>query len=286
MTRETRIGLLVGLAFIIMFGLVLSELMGSKAPPATRVPPEEVGLPIGASPPPEPPAAAPIQAVRAIDADRHLAVVDPAPLRAPGASGGGAIPLAAVEQIPLDQQPVMSGGIDLTPLQPPVAEPASPVRMPTYKVQPGDTLIRIARKFYGPDRVDQYVRIRQANNLSNDLALTVGKELVIPPPAATVSAPVQGSMRPDTARPPGGGSYREMDLNELQRHLASLSARPAQPARASTYVVRAGENLATIAGKVLGDASRAGAMKIFNANRNKMRGIDDLRVGMELRIPR
>ena len=41
MTKETRIGLLVGLLFIVMFGLVLSELAGTSTIPPTPAAAEE-----------------------------------------------------------------------------------------------------------------------------------------------------------------------------------------------------------------------------------------------------
>ena len=44
MTRETRIGLLVGLMFIILFGLVLSELTGNASGPARPAPAEANSL--------------------------------------------------------------------------------------------------------------------------------------------------------------------------------------------------------------------------------------------------
>ena len=44
MTRETRIGLLVGLMFIVLFGLVLSELTGTTSAPAKPVTTEVVKL--------------------------------------------------------------------------------------------------------------------------------------------------------------------------------------------------------------------------------------------------
>ena len=63
----------------------------------------------------------------------------------------------------------------------------------TYTVQRGDTLGRIAAKFYGNGR--KYPVIQRANNISNPSRIWVGQVLVIPPlgnatPAPAVPAPV------------------------------------------------------------------------------------------------
>jgi nucleoid-associated protein YgaU len=50
-----------------------------------------------------------------------------------------------------------------------------------YTVQPGDTLSKIAREFYGDD--GQYARIYEANRdkLNDPNDIKVGQELTIPP---------------------------------------------------------------------------------------------------------
>jgi nucleoid-associated protein YgaU len=50
----------------------------------------------------------------------------------------------------------------------------------TYLVQPGDTLRGIANEVYGDP--DEWETIAEANGLTRETVLTVGQELVIPPP--------------------------------------------------------------------------------------------------------
>jgi len=70
--------------------------------------------------------------------------------------------------------------------------------MPTYRVTPGDTLRKIAKRFYDdPARLTLIVR---ANALTNPDRLKVGQELVIPDPSAPPLAPHP------LARPPEDGS--------------------------------------------------------------------------------
>ena len=52
---------------------------------------------------------------------------------------------------------------------------------------------------------------------------------------------------------------------------------------ASTYTVKEGDNLSTIAGKLLGDPNRSD--EIFQANKDKLNSADKIRVGMKLKLP-
>jgi nucleoid-associated protein YgaU len=48
----------------------------------------------------------------------------------------------------------------------------------TYTVQPGDSLSKISKKFYGD--ASKYMTIAQANNLADPDKIKVGQELLIP----------------------------------------------------------------------------------------------------------
>jgi nucleoid-associated protein YgaU len=48
----------------------------------------------------------------------------------------------------------------------------------TYVVQPGDTLSKIAKHFYGD--ANDYMKIAGANNISNPDLIKAGQELIIP----------------------------------------------------------------------------------------------------------
>ncbi len=250
MTRETRIGLLVGLAFIIMFGLVLSELMNSEMPSSAtaavedNIPPGETAS--AARPPARTSGRSSGDSAR--QADR----------RADSASSRGPIPLSAVGS---SRRP--------TPTKAPRAAE-------TYIVRSGDTLISIAREVYGPEHGDKYGRIFQANRhiLPDECTLSVGQKLVIPSPTSALPAG-----RKVQSKDASGAKCREMDLGQLKRFFSVVS-----PAR--TYVVREGDTLSSIAADRLGDSSRAAVMKIFDANKDVLTSADDLAVGVTLRIPR
>jgi murein DD-endopeptidase MepM/ murein hydrolase activator NlpD len=65
---------------------------------------------------------------------------------------------------------------------------------------------------------------------------------------------------------------------------ASLAAEPARSQATGGYhVVQRGETLSSIAAKYLGSAARY--QELYQSNADRLRDANDLRVGMELRIP-
>lgn len=66
----------------------------------------------------------------------------------------------------------------------PVATPApvkGPSKATTYVVSNGDTLEKIARKYYGSGHPSYIEKIRRANNLKSAHFLSIGQKLTIPP---------------------------------------------------------------------------------------------------------
>ena len=193
MTRETRIALLVGLAFIVLFGLVLgqrSRSLGTAAGPGAPAP--------GTSPLPE--AAGPEMVTASMDALADRLALQPQPVH--DRSGGQAPPRPeaartahlVARQPPGPEPPPAAPPRQEVPIHPvgaDSAEPARPARpvrpepppVRTYKVVPGDTLIKIARKMYGREHEQEYLRIYRANQnrLRDPSRLQIGQVLVIPP---------------------------------------------------------------------------------------------------------
>ena len=186
-----------------------------------------------------------------------------------------------------------------TPPAPPAAArtPVPPPRRRVYTVQPNDTLIRIARKLYGPGNGMLYTRIYKANRdvLVDESTLGIGQELVIPPLGPGADRPggpgASASTPPGPAGPPplaGGAArregpgYAEMDVSQLRGHFVGV--RPLRPVR-RVYVVQRGDSLTEIARKLLNDDSPAAVRRIFNANRDTLESPDLLQVGMKLHIP-
>lgn len=267
MTRETRIGLLVGLGLIIMFGLVLTELTGTAwRPPCPVEETEEIAFGEWA---PE------IQDVTPLaEAD---GVEEPRP--------SVSTLIASVPDVP-EAQPTETFEVSDEQPEPleasaPVAPVRSPVRM--YTVRPDDSLIKIAGKVYGPGHWREYKRIFEANRykLADESTLMPGEVLVIPPlpPASGAVSAGTDSASPGVVRQ----NYRQMDLGQLQRHFAS--GREGRGSTGRVYLVRHGDNLTKIARSLLNDDSPAAVRRIFDANRDKLDSPDCLPVGVRLQIP-
>ena len=273
MGRETRIGLLIGLAFVVVFGLVLSEL---TAPEAAPPPSEEIS-----------------------SAYRHTYVInetlDDTGRRSIHVSRSR-LSAEASRRESLAASPPPRESRDSTEsrevgesIVPPAHAaqvrrvlPPSP-RVTTYAVQRGDTLIGIARKVYGPNHEQQYRRIFEANLriLPDEGSVMPGQVLVIPP---------LSDNRPVSAAPAGPVARAVQPRRPSETNLIS-PPRPVVAAMIRTpgersYVVKQGESLQEIAYRLYGDDSRRSVMKIYDANEEKLRGLDHLPTGMALTIPR
>lgn len=314
MTRETRIGLLVGLMFIIMFGLVLSELAGTDGvvPPPPRGgdqdaadgPPGDGGEITTFCVMPLPPARKPPRREVAPARDSSVAgVMRPRETVAAQrvASGGDLTTPVPTPGVYPDRKsdremlaamthgarpsPRPSPRAGPRPIPPPAAAPPvpppvtpkPPVKPPvtTYRVRKEDSLIVIARKVYGPTHWKEYMRIYEANR---DILTHAGKLR----PKQVLKIP------PLPADIDGRGSAPEMTIDQLGAALADSSQPPADalpPPEKRLYKVRRGDNLTKIARKMLDDDSWAAVQRIAEANRSKIPNPNVLPVGTTLMIP-
>jgi len=277
MTRETRIGLLMGLAFIVMFGLVLSELTGTGSPRS------------------------PVSSGTALkelqQRDWPPPVIEP---DSPGPSSGVSLAAsgAAASEQDAAAEPMVRSNI-VAPyrraragvVEVQLRDGPQPRRRQERKVtvRPNDNLIKIARRVYGSGHERQYKRIFAANRniLSDESTLLPGQVLVIPPLAgAGQTAPARkAGESPSSAE--GRLRYRTMDLAQLQKRFSPARQTPTGKS-GRLYVVRVvrrGDTLSGIARHVLKDDSRSAVMKIYKANRDKIPDPDVLPVGVKLRIP-
>jgi nucleoid-associated protein YgaU len=133
--------------------------------------------------------------------------------------------------------------------------PAAASGPATYTIKPGDTLSAIAIRLYNDER--RWVDIAQANPTVDPIRLRVGQVLRLPGASGSAASPAPSATRATTA---------------------------ANGAAGSTYTVRSGDTLSSIAQKTLGDRSKWRA--IYNLNRAAIgpneNNIDE---GMVLKIP-
>lgn len=275
MTRETRIALLVGLAFIVLFGLVLGQrslnntsaaTSGTSTTAASRTGAPDVVVAAMAENPEDRPALAP-------GTNSHpptdVAAAPPAPTTAPIAGAWTEPPLPEVARAgspPGTDGPAPPVSPPVPPAGPTVVPPPSTPAGSSYTVQPGDTLIRIARKVYGRGHENEYQRILQANRvmIPSPTSLLAGKVLAIPA-LETAAAEAGASGRTATTRP--------------------TAERGVDPFSNKTYVVQKGDILGDIAKKTLGSSSPAAVKKLVEANKDRINNPDRLRVGTTLKIP-
>ncbi len=279
MTRESRIGMMVGLVFIVMFGLVICELAGpgpQRPRPAAGAPRERDSL--DAAPLFEP-------------AEERVEV----PLAA-GSDAGGAREEGSVNVAMLPMAERSRGGVVESRVHAGEEESRAETRTPhrresparsrgaarrrrpagrTYTTVAGDSLIRIARKTYGREHAQQYRRIYEANRnvLRSPSVVPVGVRLVIPP--------LEGEGEGDSAAPPAASGVRGnagAALEQVRRHVSGRAA-------GRRYVTRRGDTLTAIARKTMGGAGTAAVRRLYAANRDVLRNPNVVPVGVTLTIP-
>lgn len=153
----------------------------------------------------------------------------------------------------------------------------------TYTVQAGDTLMKIAEKYYGDKR--QWTLIRDANKGINPNRIVAGQVLTLPArdggagakPAAPTGSLASGAapVKPsgDTTKPLVSGP----DAKTATTPPAGTATTP------TVHRVAAGETLQALAKKYLKSERRW--REIYDLNRALLRSPDALEIGMQLRIP-
>lgn len=319
MTRETKIGLLVGLAFIIVIGILLSDhvTMTSQPPQAALAEAgpnvrQAVAVPSvsnSAVSPLTPENVTPQQTVL-IQQDLHQP--QPAPqvnVRVGGsdqpaiavATPDAAAPAAAISQDNPVQQPAqpyisqlpqngdqrLPGQVAMDPLQQTARNhgealiPADnrtntgtadihandrTVSTQEYVVVAGDTLSKLAGRFYGANTKANRDLIVQANPSlkENPNLLIVGRAYLIPSQKITAAVSPSPTQAVAAAAP-------------------QQSAQNAAALNSYNYQVQSGDSLWKIATEQLGDAGQVATIKTLN--QDLLKGSDVVRVGMTLKLP-
>lgn len=184
MTGETRVSLVVGLLFIILFGLILSEITGvsgrdrsaQSAQAGTPAAPPRGGqiIPAAAQEPAHSPEAFPEPPRQAVEPARSAVLPPPLPRLPSSAAGATVAPAPAPARV----EPARA--------VPPVADAAeaSEAQVRTHVVRAGETLGRIAATYYGQANAAKGVKlILEANRdrVESAARLRINTELAIPP---------------------------------------------------------------------------------------------------------
>ena len=284
MTRETKIGLLVGLAFIIVIGILLSDhfrgAMELPQAPLDRAGPNVLQavntLGSGEAPPPVVVAPQQVTPKQPVPTPRDLEPrpnpvvldqgysnnganhppppnIDPALLKV-AQQNGEAIVSENVPPTPANQN--QSAG-PLPPLNPAV------VATRQYVAQPGDSVTKMAARLMGANTKANRAAIIAANPSlqKNADRVIAGQAYLIP--TATPAVVSEKSTAQTPGQPPD-------------------SSKPAQTA-GEIYVVQPGDTLWHIAVSQVGDSGAVAAIQ--ELNRDQLNGGTTLRPGMKLRLP-
>ena len=278
MSRETKVGLLVGLVFIGLFGLILSFRAGSEAV-------EHANLPVGESQKHR----AMARAVRHdVDPFIEHSVLDIASAgpRERGPEGREVLEerLPAPDSLRTAESPAARTASEVGVIAVGPAEIATPVAetpdatsaegrspaareaerakepapsAPKYVVQANDSLTRIARRFYGAQGDRLWRRIYEANRsvLSDPHRLRPGQELVIP---GVEASPALASASEDDG-------VRRVTPEELADMLGRQSDLVEAPSpMPATYTVQPGDTFYGVAERLYGHGRYASLLHLKN----------------------
>ncbi|MDH3583231.1 MAG: LysM peptidoglycan-binding domain-containing protein [Phycisphaerae bacterium] len=302
MTKETKIGLLVGMGVIILIGILISDhLSSSRQQSAVGSPLDPLGRAVGPRTPPRF-----LDPADAADSYRTTDVLPP-PVYGTDLGRGAPsdlLPPATVRPIPLQPEPVVlkqelypassiSNGnagksteardpgpapVATTPPRlsstPPGSAPSpgrrlagSKAKGPVYHtVGEGESLSSIAELYYGD--ANQFQRVYEANRkvLPDADTLRAGVRLLIPDKKKPAAAAAPASRPPALSASASTGA----------------AARPRVPM--GSHTVGEGETLASIAEQHYG--SQLQWNKLYQLNKDRIRNPDRIRVGLVLRVPR
>jgi nucleoid-associated protein YgaU len=189
-----------------------------------------------------------------------------------------------------DTQPVSLSSGSATTNSPNAAKAAAtPVAGQEYVIASGDTLTKIAKKFYNSSKPDDCQRIVAANSSylkSTSTMLMVGKKLTIPNVPGTVAASLRpgddGAAQVKSAtgiviRTPGSKADSTHGQSSEARKLSSKSEKEST----SHYVVQSGDTPEKIARKFGGSLDYARQLMAVN----KIKDASKLQIGMKLKLP-
>jgi len=176
----------------------------------------------------------------------------------------------------------------------------------TYRVKRGDRLITIAKKHYGAGKAMMYKKILRADGspIDDPSRLAVGEILRLPALSServerrpqpirqvarienveVTAEPVRSDV-PDFSTRSRRVTRRVVAMEDLRQTIRDRNHRAAGSHRKTVYVVKKGDNLTAIAKETLGTGSRAAVNRLFRANKDRLRNVNNLPTGITLRIP-
>lgn len=340
MTREAKIGMLTGLGVIVAIGVLLSEYLGDRNTGPSAVPMatgKMAPLPVGETYRQQQMSPVSVAAMTPAGGGERTQLAGGGVISSPIATGTGTMPPKMFAADPAAQGgagsgPSLSGPV--TPIAagstlmdgqsggaggPPVItlQDTVPVKMTTaaggskpvavsgtvYTIQSGDTLAKIAKRFYNSTKNADVARIVAANpGMLKDATsmLVVNKKLVIPnvPAAAVVPAIAVApkvAVDPGVVRLPGGAGdvvplpgvvqppKKDGALAGGGTVVPKVDVAKVEAPKTTTYVVQSGDTLEKIARKIAPGKVTETVTKLTSLN--AIKDASKLKVGQALKVP-
>ena len=292
MTTDAKIGLLLGLVFIVIIAFVINGLPSFKNDNSndltgkyiTQVNNEPIGL-----------TDAPRQALDTINSAPtyvELApeanVIAPAPTGIVQANSQIAVNVDNNTTVNADGQPatqiaVATGEANaVAATAAPEADALPAGTIASYVVSKGDTLLSIAIKFYGQDgkkkvNVDKIVK---ANDLKSAAKISIGQKLVIPAPEKSLD-----QMEPSLFEKVENMGKKALGMNKSPDAAkpTQIAAKQGDVARSDNeYTIQSGDNPWKIAAKTLGNGNRYKEILKLNPQLKS----SNMKVGSKIKIPK
>ncbi len=308
MSKETKVGLLVGLAFVILFGIILSEKGANNtqftSPNITSYKPIVELIPPAESP--------------EVKFDKeNTPVVDKVKILAPDVKLTAnenkkkekVIKLPPTENTPEDSTeqpktdelaPVLKEKIhskpkrnlvelkgEPSPAKQKASEEVQLIKYQTYIVKPGDTLIKICRKFYPQNAYKMVKKIMQINNIPKPELLKANQAIKLPilTPSKTVAQNIKFvEVNSPTIQAIGNlESTKPVKITLIGKSENKTKAIKSKPLIIKTYTVKENDSLSKIAKKIYGKEKMW--IKIYEFNKDILSDPDKIRCGIKIKLP-
>lgn len=195
-----------------------------------------------------------------------------------GAKPDGAKPGSAVEG---DQPSPYPGNDSSEAPERAIAQddlPISEKKATPYKVKENDSLYRIASTNYGDGTLWPELAEYNKDKVGANNALKVGTTITIPPKDVLLG---KARLRPEGTPVSGAKNERRVAIND-ERPIGPVTP-PEKTPKFTSYTIRKGDHLSTIAQRLLGSSQRMGEILKLNPNLDDE---DSIREGVVIKIPR
>ncbi|MBC8378438.1 MAG: LysM peptidoglycan-binding domain-containing protein [Planctomycetes bacterium] len=278
MTADAKVGLLLGLVFIVMIAFLINGLPGFlQAAPSDNPVATEITIPKASDLVIDDRVFETVQSLRQQDIPLRQTELPQEVIVLDDRSASSNL----TDRISPEQ--IAPAAVQMPTIQPEVPISASSSSKPMFHVvQSGETLPTIARKHYGNEKGNRLIvieKLYEANKkvLRSPDKIFVGDKLTIPSYDQLMGSKPQPAVKTSSKTSAAENSFMEKFSNLFERADQSNASNPVR-----IYVVQEGDTLWSIAAALLGEGNHYPEIQKANPN---IRESDNLIVGTNLKIP-